>query len=72
MFKNHTKWSEPDRERSISYDITLMWNLKEWYKWPYVLKGNRCTDIENMLLVTKGERWREGQIRSLGLTETHI
>ena len=28
----HTKWSKPDRERQISYDITYMWNLKEWYK----------------------------------------
>ena len=24
----HTKWSKPDRERQISYDITYMWNLK--------------------------------------------
>ena len=24
----HTKWSKSDREREISYDITLMWNLK--------------------------------------------
>ena len=24
----HTKWSQSDRERQISYDITYMWNLK--------------------------------------------
>ena len=72
MFKNHSKWSELDRERQISHDITLMWNLKEWYKWTYIQKENRCTDIENKLLVTKGQRGREGQIRGLGLTETHI
>ena len=24
----HTKWSKPDRERQIPYDITYMWNLK--------------------------------------------
>ena len=24
----HTKWSESERERQISYDITYMWNLK--------------------------------------------
>ena len=24
----HTKWSKPDRERQISYDITYMWNLE--------------------------------------------
>ena len=25
----HTKWSELDRQRQISYDITNMWNLKK-------------------------------------------
>ena len=24
----HTKWSNSDRERQISYDIAYMWNLK--------------------------------------------
>ena len=24
----HTKWSKPDRERQLSYDITYKWNLK--------------------------------------------
>ena len=24
----HIKWSKPDRERQIPYDITFMWNLK--------------------------------------------
>ena len=26
---DHTKWSKPDRERQISYDITYMQNLKK-------------------------------------------
>ena len=30
---------------------------------------SRLTDIENKFVVTKGEREREGQIRSLGLTD---
>ena len=25
----HTKWSDPDRERQVSYDIAYMWNLKK-------------------------------------------
>ena len=25
----HTKWTKPDRERQISYDVTYMWNLKK-------------------------------------------
>ena len=24
----HTKWSKPERERQIPYDIIYMWNLK--------------------------------------------
>ena len=31
---DQTKWSESDRERQIPCDITYMWNLKKWYKWP--------------------------------------
>ena len=25
---DHTKWSKPERERQIPYDITYMWNRK--------------------------------------------
>ena len=25
----NTKWSKPNRERQISYDISYIWNLKE-------------------------------------------
>jgi len=28
----HAKWSKPDRDRQISYDIAYTWNLKKWYK----------------------------------------
>ena len=52
----HTKWSKPDREREISYDITYMWNLKKWYKWTYLQNRNRLTDFKNKLMVTEGER----------------
>ena len=33
---DHTKWSRSDREWQISYGITYMWNLKEWFKWTYL------------------------------------
>ena len=53
----HTKWSTPDWERQISYDIAYMWTLKKkWYKWNYIQNRNRPTDMENKLMVTKGER----------------
>ena len=34
-------------------------------------KQNRLTDTANELLVTKGEKQGEGQIRSLGFTYPH-
>ena len=37
----------------------------------YVQNTNRLTDIENKLVVTKGERKGEGQIRGMGLTDTN-
>ena len=55
----HTKWSKSDRERQISYDIAYMWNLKKLYKWTYLKNRNRLTDIENKLMVTKGEGGRD-------------
>ena len=51
----HTKWSKSDRERQISYNITYMCKLKKWYKWNYLQNRNRLTDIENKLMVTKGD-----------------
>ena len=57
---DQTKWSKPERERQISYDITYMWNLKKWYKWTYLQNRNRLTDTENKFTVTKGEREKKG------------
>ena len=52
------KWSKPDRKRQISYFIIYtneQMNIHtKWYKWTYV--QNRA-DIENNIMVTKGERW---------------
>ena len=55
------------RQRQISYDITYTWNLKKQYKWTYLPKRNRVTDVENELMVTRGVG-RKGQIGRLGLT----
>ena len=53
----HTAWSKPDRGRQVSYDIAYMWTLKNKNKnkWTYLQNRNRFTDIENKLMVTKGE-----------------
>ena len=55
---DHTKCSKSDRERQISYDVTYLWSLKKWYKWTYLQNRNRLRDIENNLMVTKGEGGR--------------
>ena len=53
---DHTKWSKSDIERQISYDITSMWNLKKKVQMKHLQNRNRPTDLENKLMVTKGER----------------
>ena len=40
----------------MSYDTAYMWSLKIWYKWTYLQNRNRVTDVENKLMVAKGER----------------
>ena len=49
--------TEKDKYRMV---ITYMWNLKKWYKWTYLQNRNRVTDVENKLIVAKGERSGEG------------
>ena len=53
-----TKWSKSEKERQIPYDFTYMWDLKKSYKWTYLQNRNRFTDIENKLVITKGQRDR--------------
>ena len=48
----YTKWSNPNRERQIPYDITSMW---EKLQMNYLQNRNRSTDIENKLRLSKGE-----------------
>ena len=45
-----------DRERQIPYDIVYMWNLKSKND----TKRNRLTDLENELMVTRGDGWGGG------------
>ena len=50
----YTKWSKPDRERQISYDITYIWNLKNESN-ELIHKQKWLTYIENNLWLPKGE-----------------
>ena len=63
----HTKWVS-DTEKQISYAITHMWSLKNWYKWTYLQNRNRVTKVERKLKVRKV---REGEMRRLGLPYPH-
>ena len=56
------------RERQIPCDTAYMWNLKKWYKWTYLRKGNRVTDVESELMVTRGEGGRH----KLGDWDWHV
>ena len=58
----HTKWSKPDRERQVSYDITYMWNLKiknDTNELIYKTEINPQTQKTNLLL-PKGKSGGEG------------
>ena len=35
--------------------MSLMWTPKKWYEWTYLQDRKRITDIENKVMVTKGE-----------------
>ena len=41
----------------MSYDFSYMQHLKKWYKWTYLQNWNRLTDIEDRLMVNRGESW---------------
>ena len=51
----HTKWSKPDRERQISYNITYLWDIKknDTNELKYETEV-RPTDLENKFIVTTG------------------
>ena len=49
----HPEWSKS--EKQIPYDIAYTWNLKKKGKMSYLQTINRVTDIENNLIVTRGE-----------------
>ena len=51
----HTEWNKSDRERQILYDITYMWNLKQWYKWSYLQNRNTVTNVRSKLIVMGGK-----------------
>ena len=57
----HIKWSKSHKD-NICYHLHVQ--SKIWYKWTYLQKKNRLTDIENKFTVTKGEKgWGRDKLR---------
>ena len=52
---DHTKWSKPQRERQIWYDVTYMWNQKKRYNGLTYKNRNIPIDLENKPMAMKGE-----------------
>ena len=50
----HTKGSKSDRKTNIWYHLYV--EPKIWYKLTYLRNRKRLTDIENKLMLTKGEK----------------
>ena len=67
----HTKWSKSDRERQTQYDITYICYLK-YDTWTYLRNRNRLTDIENRLVVAKGEGGGGGMQREFGISRCKL
>ena len=59
----YIKWKS-QAEKDKYYDITYMWNLKN-YTNESIYTKQKLTDIENELMVTKGEREGERDKRGL-------
>ena len=51
---------EGSQRREISYDITYMWNLKKMIQVNLFIKQKQTPDLENKLMVPKGESFGGG------------
>ena len=58
--------TEKDKYHRISLICVIF--LKKWYNWTYLQSRNRPIDIETKLMVTKGKRGGQGEIRRLHTT----
>ena len=55
----NAEWSKSDIDDEILYDIPDMSYepKKKWYKWTYVQKRKRLTDLENQLVVVSAHHY---------------
>ena len=59
-----------ERKRQILYDITYIWNLIYGTNEP-IYRGKNLMDMENRLVVTKGEGEGMGWNENLGLVDAN-
>ena len=64
----YTKWSKSGIERQIW--VHLYMKSKTWHKWIY--PWNRVTDIENKLVVAKGEGCERGMDWEFGISRRKL
>ena len=64
MYSDYHTSEVSHKEKDTLYDITFMWNLKYYTEKLYETETD--SDIENRLLVAKGEVLGEGWSQSLG------
>ena len=67
---SHADWSKSERERQIPYDIAYIWNLRYSTNEPFHRK-EKIMDLENRLVVAKGEGEGVGWLGSLGWIDTN-
>ena len=61
------EWSKSEREKQTSYIKAYMYNLEKWYRWTYLQRRKRDTDI---VWTSRGEG-SMGYIDGLGFTYIH-
>ena len=59
------------KEKNKYHVIHLYLESNTWHKWTYLQKRNKLMDMENRLVVVKGEGVGVGWMGSLGLTDAN-
>ena len=56
----HTKWSKSEKDKFHMISLICGILKKKWYKWTYLQNRMTVTELENELMVTKGDGWGSG------------
>ena len=67
LFSHSSTFKAKGSHLQIPCDITYLWDLKTWRRRTYLQHRNRLTDLENRLVVAKGEGAGSGMDGSLGV-----